>query len=368
MKTIVKILLAFLVFFLPIQRSIAQGCMDDGGDDPIKMMGYIQPQFTSVFFESDELGNTLYKPNQFYFNRARIGVRGAIPYDVSYYVMAELTPIYTGKPFLLDAFVTYAPLGKYVKFSMGQFKSPFGLELNTPCYALYTINRTLVENNLASPFRDIGLMILGSTDTLFGKKDLISYKLAIMNGTGINHWDDNKYKDFIARLVLSPWEWLHLGGSYRYGKTGKKDDKGQKVKKRWGVDLSFEYQNFLIQGEYISGTDEGLIASGGGCGKAGTAVQNLTEYNKNGYFVMLGYMTPWRIQPIFKYEFYDPDGTTYKYQWVEQEYQQRTMTFGINYFLNDWTRIQINYLYNAEENGSVEYPNDALMIQVQAKF
>jgi hypothetical protein len=366
MKTkIITTLLAVLLplFTLPV---FSQGCMDDAGDDPIKVMGYIQPQLTSIFFETDNYGNTLYKPNQFFFNRARLGVMGHIPYDVSYYVMAEFSPIYTGYPFLLDAFVTYAPLGNYVKFSMGQFKSPFGLELNTPCFALYTINRTIVENHLASPFRDVGFMVLGSTDTLFGKKDLISYKFAVMNGTGINHWDDNKYKDFIARLVISPWEWLHIGGSYRYGKTGKKDADGQKIKKRWGVDLSLEWRNVLVQGEYISGTDIGLIKSGGGCGKA-TSATNLETYNKDGFFIMLGYMTPWRLQPIFKYESYNPDGTTYTYQWVEQDYEQNTMTFGLNYFLNDWTRIQVNYVYNAERGGN-EYPNDALMIQVQAKF
>ena len=372
MKRLINLLLPLLFTGILSTLSVpafSQGCMDDGGDDPIKLMGYIQPQFTSVFFEEDKFGNTLYKPNQFYFNRARIGIRGNIPYDVSYYVMAELTPIYTGAPFLLDAFVTYAPFGKYVKFSMGQFKSPFGLELNTPCFALYTINRTLAENYLASPFRDVGLMILGSTDTLFGKKDLITYKFAIMNGTGINHWDDNKYKDYVARLVISPWEWLHIGGSYRYGKVGKNDEKGQKSKQRWGVDLSFEYNNILVQGEYITGKDKGLVGGGGGCGgKATSATNDLTEYNKNGYFVMLGYMTPWNLQPIVKYEYYDPDGTTYKYQWVEQNYIQSTITFGLNYFLNDWTRIQVNYLYNAEENSNVEYPNDALMIQVQAKF
>jgi hypothetical protein len=79
-------------------------------------------------------------------------------------------------------------------------------------------------------------------------------------------------------------------------------------------------------------------------------------------------MTPWRIQPVIKYEMYNPDNTTYKYLYVEQDFVQTTLTFGINYFLNDWTRIQINYLYNAEETAKDEFPNDAIMFQVQAKF
>ncbi len=346
----------------------AQGCMETESDDAITVMGYIQPQFTNVFFEKDKYGNTLYKPNNFFFKRARIGVMGSIPYDISYYVMAELSPAATGYPFLLDAFVTYSPFGKYVRFSIGQFKSPVGLELNTPCHALHTIRRSTVVNYLASPFRDLGFMILGSSDSLFGRKDLFTYKLAIMNGTGINHWDDNKYKDFVARLVISPWEWLKIGGSYRYGKEGKADADGQKTRTRYGADISVETHNFLLQGEYLYGEDLGLIGGGGGCGGKKSTNATLETYKKHGFFVMAAYMTPWNLQPVIKYETYDPDGTSYKYLYVEQDFIQSTITFGLNYFLNDWTRIQVNYLYNAEENSTVEFPNDALMIQIQAKF
>ena len=90
-----------------------------------------------------------------------------------------------------------------------------------------------------------------------------------------------------------------------------------------------------------------------------------------GYMVQVMYMTPIRLEPVLKYEFYDPDGTDYKYYGVTQNYTQSTFTFGFNYFLNDWTRIQVNYLYNAEgKTGTTvnEYDNDVLMIQAQVKF
>ncbi len=365
-----KIILTFLLFgFLTPFVGIGQGCMESDSDEGVQVVGYLQADYDNYFFDTDKNGNTLNKPNSFYFKRARIGVLGSIPYDVSYYVMAELSPATQGQPYLLDAFVTYAPFRKYLKFTMGQFKSPVGLELNTPCHALHTIRRSTVVNNLATPFRDMGLMLFGSTDSLFGKKDLFSYNLAILNGSGLNHWDDNKYKDIAARLVISPWEWLKIGGSYRTGKQDiKKTDQVQKTRTRLGADITFEYKNFMLQGEYLAGQDVGKVASDGGCGgKATTAVDSLT-FNKSGFFVQAMYMTPWRIQPVFKYEVYDPDQTDYKYLYVEQDFLQTTMTFGINYFLNDWTRIQINYLYNAEENVDVEFPNDAIMFQIQAKF
>jgi hypothetical protein len=162
---------------------------------------------------------------------------------------------------------------------------------------------------------------------------------------------------------------LKIGGSYRTGKQEiKKTDQVQKTRTRYGADITFEYKNFMLQGEYLAGEDVGKVVSGGGCGGKATAAADSLTFNKSGFFVQAMYMTPWRIQPVFKYEVYDPDKTDYKYLYVEQDFIQTTMTFGINYFLNDWTRIQINYLYNAEENVDAEFPNDAIMFQIQAKF
>ncbi len=75
-------------------------------------------------------------------------------------------------------------------------------------------------------------------------------------------------------------------------------------------------------------------------------------------------MTPWNIQPIVKYEVYDPDIDTDNLS--KDNCIKKTTTFGINYFLNDWTRIQINYLYKAEEDN--EYSNDEVLFQLQVKF
>lgn len=345
--------------------SFGQGCMETSSDDGVQVIGYIQPQYDFYMFGQDSEGNAT-KPNSFHFKRARVGVAGSIPYDISYYVMAEFSP-YLGGPYLLDAFVTYSPFKKYLKFSIGQFKSPFGLEVNTPCHALHTINRSTVVNQLATPFRELGFMLLGSTDSLFNRKDLFSYSLAIMNGTGINSVDDNKYKDFAARLVISPWEWLKVGGSYRTGIVGiKKVDTEQSSRDRLAAELTFEGWNFLLQGEYIWGKDVGAIESGGGCGKS--AMADVPTYNKSGFFVQAMYMTPINLQPVVKFETFDPDGASYKYLDKTQTVGQNTWTFGVNYFLNEWTRIQLNYLYNAEETAAAEYDNDVIMLQVQAKF
>lgn len=369
MKKILLLLGLFLLAIVNVNTLNAQGCVEASSDEGPQLVGYIQPQFNAYFFGSKDNGDAI-KPSTFLFKRARVGVVGSIPYDISYYVMAEFAPE-AGGPQLLDAFVTYAPLGKYAKFSLGQFKSPFSLELNTPCYALHTINRSTVVNNLASPFRELGFMILGA----IGKeRDILSYKVAILNGTGINHLDDNNNKDIAARIVVAPLDWIKIGGSFRTGLIEQQvkidGNWEQKKRTRTAFDLTVDKANFLLQGEYIMGKDIGEISSGGGCGGKATNA-GLPTYNKSGFWVAAMYMTPWQLQPVVKYETYNPDGTAYTFLGSAQTYEQNTFTFGLNYFLNEWTRIQVNYLYNAEgqTNGNVnEYENDAFMIQVQAKF
>jgi len=185
MKKVILFIGLFLLALINSNTLTAQGCVEASSDEGPQIVGYIQPQFNYYMFGDKANGDPL-KPSTFFFKRARVGVVGSIPYDVSYYVMAEFSPgLSGGSPYLLDAFVTYAPFGKYLKFSLGQFKSPFSLELNTPCYALHTINRSTVVNQLAAPFRDMGLMFLGSSDSLFGIVDLISYKIALTSADAI---------------------------------------------------------------------------------------------------------------------------------------------------------------------------------------
>lgn len=135
---------------------------------------------------------------------------------------------------------------------------------------------------------------------------------------------------------------------------------------RFGVDVSFEYKNFLLQAEYIKGKDEGTIYVGdGGCGGGLTAVPGTAE--TSGYMIQALYMTPWQLQPVVKYESYDED--------LDIDYNKAsTLTFGFNYFINEWTRVQVNYLYKVEESSETniafynEIPNDMFLVQVQVKF
>jgi hypothetical protein len=137
------------------------------------------------------------------------------------------------------------------------------------------------------------------------------------------------------------------------------------VRKRFGLDVSIEKKNILVQAEYISGNDKGSTLVGGGCGSTPTLV--VGDFVKNGYFIQALYKTPWNIQPVIKFESYDPDADI-------DFNKQQDWTFGFNYFFNEWTRLQFNYVYRAEESSDTvladwhEVENDFLVVQLQVKF
>jgi len=351
-----KLALIIISIWLPL-LGYSQGCNEPDPDQRLKVFGYIQPQYN---------WNTESGTNKYLWNRARLGVTGNVPYDFQYYAVAELSSSFTGEPFLLDAFISYTRF-KWFKASIGQFKAPFSLELQTPCSKLNTIDRSRVVFELAAPLRDMGVMFFGGTDiTLF------RYQFAILNGTGIGIYEDKGGKDYVGRVVFQPFKEkriLAVGGSARFGtKTPStpdalKDDESMRL----GLEGNFRWKNITLQGEYIYGEDIGSYLEGGGCGSPGEIVEG--SIKRGGWYVTAMYMTPWRLQPVLKYEYYDANIEATD---ANQDIQYVT-TLGLNYFFNDWTRLQINYtLVDSSELvqsqiGEMCYDN-LLMVQFQVEF
>ena len=253
------VLVVLIAMFLPI-AVYAQGCMEAPSDEGVSVVGYMQAQYEYMFTEEDEDSQ-----DAFTFNRARMGLVGNIPYDFSYYVMFEFSPNKEGAPYLLDGFITYSRLAPGLNISLGQFKSPFSLELNTPCQGLHTINRSMVVTQLASPDRDRGIMFTGKYDKL------LKYGLAFTNGRGREKEEDNLNKAISGRLVLTPFDFVSVGAGYKGWHDPSRDDDGEIIldadddeRSRLAVDLELKYDNILVQGEYIQGEDVGSSPIWGG--------------------------------------------------------------------------------------------------------
>ena len=330
--------LGLLLFALTTVKVTAQGCGGAPSGDGIKVFGFLQAQYESH--------STDPSTNSFSFERSRLGVMGNIPYDFSYYVVAEFSPFISPNPYLLDAFITYNRY-KWSRVSLGSFKSPFGLETNTACNGLTTVYRSTATLQMVAPFRDLGMVLMGGTDST-----LFCYQLGIMNGSGLGKSDNNKKKDIVGRVGFKPLDFLKIGGSFRYGFPSYLNNTDSRT--TIGAELQAKYLGFTVLGEYISDQGDYNRDLGGGC--SGSLIE-LGEKRSGGY-VTLSYLSKWNLEPVFRYDFFDSGNTS--------KYKESNMTFGLNYFFNDWTRLQVNYMYRAES--PVEVPNDELVLQLQVKF
>ena len=336
-----SVICSLLVVLCPL-LSRSQGCMEPKSEEGVSVIGYLQPQYE--LHQTPDGWN-----NGFTFNRARLGVTGSIPYDFTYYALIDFSRFKPQATYILDAFITYGRFS-FAKATLGQFKPPFSQELNTPCHKLHTIERSKVVYELALPDRDLGVMVWGS---FLGSR--ISYNFAVMNGYRRNFFDENMQKDIVGRLLFQPSEMFRFGGSFRRGVTGAESDN---LKTRYAAEMQFKWKDLMLQAEYLHGTDTGSYTTGGGCDGSPIEIHE-GPVTRDGMYAMLMYMTPWRIQPVIKYEFYRGDISIANNidHWI---------TYGINYFFNDWTRLQVNYIYKSEM--LKEIPNDAFLVQLQVEF
>ena len=75
---------------------------------------------------------------------------------------------------------------------------------------------------------------------------------------------------------------------------------------------------------------------------------------------MASYKTKWNLEPVIKYDTYNSDLAI-------NDTWNSNLTFGFNYFLNDWTRVQLNYVYRTKGTTNDIF-HDEIVLQIQAKF
>lgn len=366
MKKIIITLFTAVIFIVNFNQAFGQGCAEPTSDEGVTIWGYLQPEF-NTYFEEDTRAS-------FQFRRMRLGAMGNIPYDFSYYVLLEtsnfLNPEGNGI-YLLDAFVTYNRFD-FAKVSVGSFKYPFGLELSTPCHGLYTIRRSNIVNEMTINYdgtsnRDLGIMILGGNKT-----SMFSYQVALTNGYGIFNTNNNLFDSYslTGRFTVQPLTGLRIGASTRYGTLPPESTDpaitDDDLKVRYGFDVSYLNGNYMVQAEYIDGEDQGSYTTGGGCD--GGAAETLigTKYT-DGFYIMGAYRFSNNLEPVYKVEsFSSAKSSSTDLPGPGSESSSMYQTFGINYYPNDWTRLQLNYVYAAEDPDEVK--NDALLMQLQVKF
>jgi hypothetical protein len=88
------------------------------------------------------------------------------------------------------------------------------------------------------------------------------FMLAVLNGTGYSKPEDNKYKDIVPRITLTPFpqdailKGLGVSGYYYLGKTASGDTSLDRT--RLGAMLNFSYDFINIGGEFDTSKDQSL--------------------------------------------------------------------------------------------------------------
>ncbi|HTR31018.1 MAG TPA: porin [Puia sp.] len=267
-------------------------------------------------------------------------------------------------PFLVEAYITYKPF-EWLNVKAGQMIVQFSQENVTQDRNLDLIERSQVVNALAGRKgdaaggivdsvgnqngRDIGVQLNGSLLPVQGRH-LVDYYLQLLNGAGINTLDNNQSKDFDARLVVHPFRFLSLGGSYydgfdRFTGTPAKDQ----LRTRWGLEADLEWTNLSLKGEYIRGQEGNTNLKTGG-----TATAHRGWYGQAGYFIL-----PRQLQGVFRYDWYDPNT-------AKDQVNSTYFDFGLNYFFNVWTKVQVYYSVRNQQGPAVN--NNMFEAQLQLAF
>jgi hypothetical protein len=221
----------------------------------MRLSGYIQGQYVNDERSRNELSGAAATRNldQFSVRRARI----KFTYQFSPTSRFVLQPdIASGGVTLKDGYVELTEPWTTWKHTLtaGQFNWPFGFEIMYSSSAREVPERSRIVRTLFPGERDRGVMLSG-----LGLNDRLSYRVAVVNGTGTSQtFDFNKRKDIVGRLGYS-FGAIDVGASLYRGSdlvaTTTAANGIEFDKERQGIDVQWAtpIQGLGIRGEYITG-------------------------------------------------------------------------------------------------------------------
>ena len=188
--------------------------------------------------------------------------------------------------------------------------------------------------------RDIGFMVYGDFC-----KQLFSYKLAVMNGQGINLKDKNKQKDIIGSLMINPTKWLSFGGSFvkgtGYASVNKEDMDVQAgenyTKNRWSAGMIITTKPFNFRSEYLAGKNK--------------------HTKSDGFYATASLNVLPKFDIIASYDYFNQNKKT--------DNTQTNYVAGIQYWFYPKCRLQAQYTYSDRK---FRKNSNIIQAQVQVRF
>ena len=306
-------------------------------------------------------GVTLDEINTFNVRRARLDFKGNINKNLEFRVQADVA----GTPKLVDGFVK-VKLHKSFNIQVGQFKIPFTFENPQSPLTLEGVEYAQVISKLSgysdmsgvktySGGRDVGVMIYGNFFSFEhdGKEiPILTYKLGVFNGNGMNKKDANTSKDIAGSIEVCPGvKGLMLAASY-YGGNYKLEAANENNANRDRLTFGGKYENgrLTVRSEYITGKTD--MADNGG----------IYTLNSDGFYVAGGYwfnMKNQRIRPVARYDFLRQD--------IENPEKNSTYYMaGIDWWPYNNLRLLVNY--TIKDKPGYENLGHLFQAQLSVKF
>lgn len=355
MKFLTQIVCLMLPIVLFAQDEKKDEVVTTGESSKVKFGTLIQ-LWNTTNLKSKDKGNETF--NTFRIRRAEIKFSGDISEKVAFTVMfdpAKLLANSSSKPdtntsvdkaktkqsdfaILQDVFITYHLSKQYkIDLQVGQFKYPLTYEGLQSSAKLNFIERAEAVRSFGDK-RDIGLQISAKPN------QFVEGALMIVQGNSQNKTDGNQQKDFAGRVIAKPMSGLSVGGSFYKGNNG---NDGKTPQNRFGGEAAYVKDAITTYGELIFAKD----------GKVKPQKSQL-----GGYAAFL-YKLNDQWQPGVRYEY-----ASTNYETASKEVPKTRLTFGVNYFVEKNSKIQLNYIYGKFSKKNGDYAANMLAVNWQVYF
>lgn len=251
---------------------------------------------------------------------------------------------------LLEVYTDYRILPG-LKVRIGEFKVPYTIENELSpttvelinCYSqsvcyLAGVSGSDVACGMTSG-RDIGAMVHGGL-----LNDLLCYKLAIMNGQGLNIKDKNNQKDIIGNLMVNPE--MAVGGWFVYQRdrtrhcrlrNNRHPGRRKLYQNRWSIGGIITTTPFSLRSEYLAGKDGGVKSDG---------------FYATGCYRMLR-----NFDLVASYDYFNANKAVSR--------KQTNYIAGLQYWFYPKCRLQAQYTFRDRNKGK---DSNLFQAQVQVRF
>lgn len=236
---------------------------------------------------------------------------------------------------ITDMHVTWTP-DRVIGLRAGLQKAPLGIEYNMALSQIELIQTTYMTRYLfagpndvfakkaggSTTGRDMGFNVFGDIYTDNGNP-ILSYALAIFQGTGLAGVAHTNKKDFSTAVYLKPITGLKVGGGIYAGSAfydlgyGENSTKESHVRNRWIVSAEYKTPQLTLRSEFAQGND------------AGTKLQS-------SYILGAYYVAP-KVQLVGQFDWMRTN--------TKSSAHMNGYTAGITYYSSKWSKLMLNYVY-----------------------